>query len=94
MQVTYNGVMYQAMYWNSGTAPGGTGGPWQRIVACSGTPVLPACTATAWSRTQTYPAGVRVSYQGAEFQSSWSSTGTTPTGANGNPWKWLDGCTP
>jgi len=57
------------------------------------TPV-PACTATAWNRTQTYPAGVRVSYQGAEFQSSWSSTGITPTGTNGNAWKWLDGCTP
>jgi subtilisin family serine protease len=94
MQVTYNGAMYQAIYWNSGTAPGGTGGPWQRVVACSGTPVLPACTATAWSRTQTYAAGVRVSYQGAEFQSSWSSTGLTPTGTNGNAWKWLNGCTP
>jgi subtilisin family serine protease len=93
MEVTYNDAMYRSLYWNSATTPGDAWGPWQRVTACLGAPTLPACTATPWSTGQSYQAGVLVSYQGAEFQGSWASRGIDPTGANGNPWKWLRGCT-
>ncbi|HMA91844.1 MAG TPA: hypothetical protein VKP30_04115, partial [Polyangiaceae bacterium] len=89
--VTYQGATYRNLWWNSNAAPGGQNGPWQYIAACVGTPAVPACIQPLWTSGQVYPKGSRVSYNGFEFAAQWASD-AIPTGASGNPWKWITNC--
>lgn len=89
--VTYQGATYRNLWWNSNTAPGGQNGPWQYVTACVGTPPLAACIRPQWTSGRVYPKGSRVSYNGFEFAAQWASD-AIPTGASGNPWKWITNC--
>jgi thermitase len=90
--VTYQGATYRSLHWNSGVTPGSSGA-WELVGSCVGEPVLPDCTAPAWSSGVTYSAGTRVSHGGFEFVASWTNQ-NTPTGTSGNPWKWVLTCEP
>jgi subtilisin family serine protease/chitodextrinase len=91
--VTYQGATYRNLYWNSNVVPGTSQGPWELVGSCVGEPVLPDCSAPAWSSSVTYAAGTRVSHGGYEFVASWTNQ-TAPTGTSGNPWKWVLTCEP
>ncbi|MGC4089620.1 MAG: S8 family serine peptidase [Polyangiaceae bacterium] len=89
--VTYQGATYRSLYYTSASVPTSQNGAWALVEACTGNPVLPACSQPAWSSGRVYPAGSRVSYNGYEFVAQWGSD-TPPTGASGNPWKWVLNC--
>lgn len=89
--VTYQGATYRSLYWNSNSVPTTPNGAWQLVAACVGTPVVSSCIQPQWTAGRVYPVGSRVSYNGYEFAAQWASD-TVPTGASGNPWKWITNC--
>ncbi|MFZ5893822.1 MAG: S8 family serine peptidase [Myxococcota bacterium] len=89
--VSYQGATYRSLYYTSGSIPTSQNGAWALVGACTGAPPVPACTKPQWVAGTTYPAGARVSYNGYEFIAQWASN-VTPTGASGNPWKWVLNC--
>ena len=91
--MTYQGATYRNLYWHSNVTPGGSG-PWELVGSCVGEPVLPECSAPAWSSGVSYATGTRVAHGGYEFVASWANQGATPTGTAGNPWKWVLTCEP
>ena len=92
-EVTYQGNRYRNSYFHSSAVPTNQNGPWVLVGACSGAPDPRRCTAVAWNSTQTYPAGAIVKHNGAEFVAQWFvPANSTPTGATGSPWKWINNC--
>jgi subtilisin family serine protease len=92
IEVTYQGNRYRSLYFNSDSLPGKQHGAWQLVGACSGVPNARRCSAAAWNAALTYPVDLVVNHNGSEFVSQYASRGRTPTGAVGNPWKWISDC--
>jgi hypothetical protein len=91
--VTYQGATWENQYQQSQQTPGGGAFAWEFVAECVGDPVLPPCTAPAWSSSQPYSPGNRVSHNGFEFENLWPSA-VPPDGSSGNPWKWVLTCQP
>lgn len=91
--VTYEGATYRNLYWSSGSTPTNQYGAWQLVASCVGAPELPACVKPTWTSGRVYPAGSRVSHDGMELVAQWA-TDTAPTGAAGNPWRYVASCNP
>lgn len=88
-KVVWQGQIYQAGWYNQGTAPGSAGGdsptgPWQSLG-----PVPPGSRAPrivrlatgdarAWSPTTVYHAGQRVSFDGLPYRARWYTEGQQP----------------
>jgi chitinase len=88
-KVVWQGQIYQAGWWNQGTAPGTAAadaptGPWQPIgpvPAGSTAPKLVKLTSEnvpAWSPTRVYNEGDRVSFEGMPYQARWYTQGEQP----------------
>lgn len=92
VRVTYGGATYRNLYWNSHQTPGASSA-WAFVSECSGEPVLPTCSAPAWTAGQQYATGTRVSHEGMEYEGLWPSL-VAPDGSSGNPWKWVAACQP
>jgi chitinase len=88
-KVVWQGQIYQAGWWNQGTAPG-TGaadspnGPWQPIGPVPAGSHAPQVEKLAsgkfpgWSATRVYHEGDRVSFQGLPYQALWYTQGEQP----------------
>ncbi|WP_081815160.1 lamin tail domain-containing protein [Leifsonia aquatica] len=78
-QVSYNGSVFQALWYTSGETPGANkAGAWSEIAkTANGTAV--------WTVTRPFTAGEKVVYQGRTFTALWYTRGQTPGGIGG-PW--------
>jgi chitinase len=88
-KVVWQGQIYQAGWWNQGTAPGtaaadSPNGPWQAIgpvPSGSHAPKLVKLVSASppdWSATRVYHEGDRVSFQGLPYQARWYTQGEQP----------------
>jgi len=76
--VTYQGNLWQAMWWTQNQKPGDVNGPWEEIItAPDGTAV--------WTATRVFTAGDVVVYQGQKYKALWWTRNQTPGQPNG-PW--------
>ncbi len=79
--VTYQGSVWQALWWTQNQAPGSPYGPWQQIVtAPDGTAV--------WTASRIFVTGDVVLYQGKKYEAKWW-TRNQPPGDQWGPWKLL-----
>lgn len=78
-KVSYNGKVFEALWWTSGEIPGSRlSGAWAEIaVAADGS--------TLWTATRVFNRGDVVVYQGRTFTALWWTRGQTP-GGSGGPW--------
>ena len=103
-KVVENGLIYEALYYNSGSDPSaqaqtGVQGPWQLVGPvlpgdhAPTLPMVPPGTYPAWSPARAYHAGDRVLFNGQPYQSKWNNQGASPgseiTDPFGSPWKAL-----
>jgi chitinase len=88
-KVVWQGQIYQAGWWNQGTAPGtaatdSPNGPWQPIGPVPAGSHAPKLVKTvsgsfpAWSPTQVYHQGDRTSFEGLPYQARWYTQGEQP----------------
>jgi chitinase len=88
-KVVWQGQIYQAGWWNQGTAPGtaaadSPSGPWQPIgpvPAGSHAPKLVKLVSgdlARWSPSSVYHGGDRVSFEGLPYQARWYTQGEQP----------------
>ncbi|WP_285115979.1 lamin tail domain-containing protein [Leifsonia sp. fls2-241-R2A-40a] len=78
-QVSYNGSVFQALWYTSGEAPGSNkNGAWSEIAKTADGTAL-------WTVTRPFTAGDVVSYQGRTFKALWYTRGQAPGGVGG-PW--------
>ncbi|WP_433064680.1 ExeM/NucH family extracellular endonuclease [Dactylosporangium sp. CS-033363] len=73
--VSYNGSVWQAMWWTQNQRPGDPYGPWQQIATA------PDGTAL-WTPSRVFTAGDVVVYQGKKYVAKWWTRNQTP----GDPW--------
>jgi chitodextrinase len=78
-KVSYNGSVFQALWYTSGETPGSSkNGAWAEIaIAPDGS--------TLWTVTRPFNTGDVVVYQGRTFKALWYTRGQTPGGVGG-PW--------
>lgn len=77
--VSYDGSVYQALWYTSGEAPGSKkNGAWSQLA-------IAADGHTLWTVTRPFSTGDVVVYQNRVFTALWYTRGTTPGGAGG-PW--------
>ncbi|WP_431277827.1 lamin tail domain-containing protein [Leifsonia poae] len=78
-KVSYDGKVFQALWYTSGETPGSNkNGAWSEIATDANGTAL-------WTVTRPFNAGEIVVYQGRTFKALWYSRGTTPGGVGG-PW--------
>ncbi|MDG6108846.1 ExeM/NucH family extracellular endonuclease [Dactylosporangium aurantiacum] len=78
-KVTYQGSVWQALWWTQNQTPGDPYGPWQQIVtAPDGTAV--------WTASRVFTAGNIVLYQGKKYVAKWW-TRNQPPGDQWGPWQ-------
>lgn len=78
-KVTYQGSVWQALWWTQNQAPGSPYGPWQQIAtAPDGTAI--------WTASRVFVTGDVVLYQGKKYEAKWW-TRNQPPGDQWGPWK-------
>ncbi|WP_082519024.1 lamin tail domain-containing protein [Leifsonia sp. Leaf336] len=78
-KVSYNGSVFQALWYTSGETPGSQkNGAWSELATT-------ADGRTLWTVTRPFNTGDVVVYQGRTFTALWYTRGTTPGGVGG-PW--------
>ncbi len=78
-QVSYNGKVFQALWYTSGEAPGtNPNGSWAEIATAPD-------GSTIWTPSRVFNTGDVVVYQGHIFKALWYTRGQTPGGVGG-PW--------
>ena len=78
-RVSFNGKVFQALWYTSGETPGASNtGSWQEIAtAADGTAI--------WTASRVFNSGDVVTYQGRTFKALWYTRGQAP-GGTGGPW--------
>ena len=77
--VSYNGSVFQALWYTSGETPGSAkNGAWSQLA-------IAADGSTLWTVTRPFTTGDVVVYQGRTFKALWYTRGTAPGGVGG-PW--------
>jgi chitodextrinase len=77
--VSYNGSVFQALWYTSGETPGSAkNGAWSQLA-------IAADGSTLWTVTRPFTTGDIVVYQGRTFKALWYTRGTAPGGVGG-PW--------
>jgi chitodextrinase len=81
-RVSFNGKVFQALWYTSGETPGSSNtGAWQEFAtAADGTAI--------WTASRVFNSGDVVTYQGRTFKALWYTRGQTP-GGTGGPWSEL-----
>ncbi|WP_345762463.1 lamin tail domain-containing protein [Diaminobutyricibacter sp. McL0608] len=81
-KVSYNGSVFQALWYTSGETPGSSkNGAWSEIATAPD-------GSTLWTVTRPFNTGDVVVYQGRTFKALWYTRGQTPGGVGG-PWSEL-----
>lgn len=79
--VTYDGKTWTAQWYTRNQTPGDANGPWKETA-----PTPEDGSPAAWTASQVYNAGDRVTYQGQVFEAKWWTRNQTP-GDQYGPWK-------
>ena len=79
--VTYDGKQWRAQWYTRNQVPGSTSGPWLEI----GAPT-PGGGPAAWTASNIYEYGARVTYNGHVYEAQWWTRDQLP-GAQYGPWK-------
>jgi predicted extracellular nuclease/chitodextrinase len=83
--VSYQGSIWQALWWSRDQKPGDPTGPWEQLQSTAdGTAV--------WTPSRVFDAGATVSYQGSTWQALWWSRDQKPGDPTG-PWEQLQSAT-
>ncbi|MFZ6876525.1 hypothetical protein ACO0LF_31175, partial [Undibacterium sp. Di27W] len=80
--VGYNGHLWQAQWYHTGTPPSSANGtPWIDLGLIGGSPVIQP-QIPQWNASTFYPTGSIVEYKGAQYKTRWDTMGSTMTSAN------------
>jgi len=78
-QVTYQGALWQALWWTQNKQSGDPTGPWEELAtAPDGTAI--------WTATRVFTKGDVVLYEGHRYQAKWWTRNQAPGDPNG-PWQ-------
>jgi len=89
MQISYEGIVYEAQWWTKGEAPGESmWGPWREVEVYNGgnTAEVPARNVGAWAAATIYFEGELALYNNHVYEAQWWSRGEKP-GMKWGAWK-------
>ncbi|WP_135661509.1 PKD domain-containing protein [Halorhabdus rudnickae] len=94
-QVVYDGALWTAEWWTSGTTPSTDAAVWTKEGSCGGDDGgsgVDCSDVSEWDSSTTYTGGDRAVYDGRLWEAKWWTQGDEPGASQRGPWKEVGAC--